>query len=366
MKIGVLTSSRADYGVYTPLLEKISQDNHYDLEIIVFGMHTLENQGNTFQEIENDAFGLIHMIYGMPLGDSKFDISYGYGELVKNFAEFWNKHYFDCVLALGDRWEMSAAVQAALPFEIVFAHLFGGETTLGALDNIYRHQITQASKYHFTSADEYSLRVQEITGEVKNVYTVGSVSLENIRNMILPKWISVRELFEINFDDFILITVHPESVKADRNYSFVKVINDVIERLVVSNNILITKSNSDVMGSYFNEIYQSLEKKYPDKVKLVTSLGRINYFKAMEQCTFLLGNTSSGIVEAASFGKWVINIGDRQKGRLQSCNAINVSFNVEEIVEKVEEVKNFETFNGENIYVKANTSNEIIKVLSLI
>lgn len=363
MKLGVLTSSRADYGIYTPLLKKLSNDNRFELELIVFGMHLLENQGNTIHEIEKDAFGLIHQVNGMPTGDKKLDIACGYGELVKQFAAFWNEHNFDCILVLGDRWEVSAAVQAALPYELVFAHLFGGETTLGAVDNIYRHQISLASKYHFTATDEYSKRVAEITGKTDDIYTVGSVSIEDIENLTLPEWETIKDQFGIDFDNFVLVTIHPESIKADRNRELAKIVHDVLEHLVSTNHILITRSNSDIMGSIFNNLFESLATNYPAKIKLVSSLGRLNYFKAMQQCSFMLGNTSSGIVEAASFQKWVINIGDRQAGRLRNRNVIDVPFIAEDIIASSQKVRNLKPFDGQNKFVKSNTSDEIINVL---
>ena len=141
IKIGVLTSSRADYGIYKPLLEKLSRDNRFNLIIIAFGMHLQKHHGFTISEIRRDNFGAIHTVLGMPDKDSPIEISKGYGALIINFSEYWSLNKFDHVFALGDRFEMSAAVQAGIPFEVNFSHIHGGETTLGAIDNIYRHQI---------------------------------------------------------------------------------------------------------------------------------------------------------------------------------------------------------------------------------
>ena len=172
MKIGILTSSRADYGIYLPLLEKLKVHKRFHLEIIVFGMHLQSSQGNTVDEISNDGYNVIHKVGVMPEKDRVIDISKGYGNLVVDFAAFWSQNNFDVVFALGDRWEMSAAVQASIPFELKIAHIHGGETTLGATDNIYRHQITLASTYHFTAAEAFSDRVISILGSNKNVHTV--------------------------------------------------------------------------------------------------------------------------------------------------------------------------------------------------
>lgn len=363
MKVGVLTSSRADYGIYTPLLKKLAQNNFFELELIVFGMHLLENQGFTIKEIENDRFGLIHRVEGMPSSDSKLDIAIGYGTLIKNFAQFWYKNQFDFVLALGDRWEMSAAIQASLPFELTIAHIHGGETTLGAIDNIYRHQITLASKLHFTASEPFAQRVKEIIGKSDGIYTVGSISLENVTDQPLPEWTQVSKEFSIPFDDFILVTVHPESVNANLNKQSSTIIYNALKFIANEFNVLITKSNSDVMGSIYNKQFELLESEYPSKVKIVASLGRLNYFKAMQQSFLLLGNTSSGIIEAASFGKWVINLGDRQKGRLAGENVIHLPFDTDQIVKNVRLFAQ-KQYVGKNLYYQPNPSHTILRILS--
>ncbi|MGK0137849.1 MAG: GDP/UDP-N,N'-diacetylbacillosamine 2-epimerase (hydrolyzing) [Algoriphagus sp.] len=363
MKIGVLTSSRADYGIYRPLLEKLAGDKRFELFMIAFGMHLQEKHGKTIAEIERDAFGKIVTVDGMPSGDSRKEVAEGYGELIKSFSGFWFENKFDCVLTLGDRWEMSAAVQASIPFEVNLAHIHGGETTLGATDNIYRHQISLASTLHFTAAQEFAERIIEITKEVNLVYTVGSISLESIDTMTLPKWGEVSNSFNIPFDRFILVTVHPESVNANRNQEYAEEIFNTLTTIAKLHCLLITKANADVMGSIFNNRLEQLAAENPNKIRLVASLGKANYFSAMRQCDFLLGNTSSGIIEAASFGKWVINLGDRQKGRLRSNNILDVSFNHNEILEALNEIESRNTFTGVNKYVQVGTTDKIVKAL---
>ena len=363
MKIGVLTSSRADYGIYLPLLNKLKFDQRFQLEIIAFGMHLQKSQGNTINQITKDGFEVIHKVGEMPESDNLVDVSTGYGNMVVSFADFWSQNKFDIVFALGDRWEMSAAVQASIPFEVKLAHIHGGETTLGATDNIYRHQITLASTFHFTAAEVFSERVISIMGSDKNVHTVGSISLENIDQLQLPSWDSVKEKFDIPFDDFILVTFHPESVGASMNKHYASVISDVLKKLIQEHNILVTKANSDVMGSLFNHCFQQLQEEYPQKLKLVSALGKLNYFKAMEKCDFMLGNTSSGIIEAASFGKYVVNVGDRQKGRLRNENVIDVLFELVEIQKATSAVIKCGFYKGGNKYAMQGTTENIIKVI---
>lgn len=364
MKIGVLTSSRADYGIYQPLLIKLKDDAGFNLEIIAFGMHLQEVQGNTIEVIQKDNYAKVHTVGTMPEGDSVFDIAYGYGTLVSEFAQFWKEHAFDLIFALGDRWEMSAAVQASIPYELIVAHIHGGETTLGATDNIYRHQISLAASYHFTAAEPFSQRLRALLDKEERIHTVGSISLEGLNSLKLPEWLEVKEQFNIPFDEFVLVTFHPESVGATKNENYSMVAFKVLEKLSKQNNILITGANSDVMGSLFNQQFERLQVQHPEKIKLVSALGKLNYFKAMQQCSFMLGNTSSGIVEAASFKKWVVNVGDRQKGRLRNENVIDVPFEVNKILQAVTEVAMREAYEGRNEYVKPGTSDTIINIIS--
>lgn len=364
MKIGVLTSSRADYGIYKPLLDRLKLDSDIRLYVIAFGMHLQESQGFTLSNIQNDGYEEIYSVGDMPENDKVSDIAIGYARIVSQFADFWNVNSFDVVLALGDRWEMSAAVQASIPYQINIAHIHGGETTLGALDNIYRHQITLASKFHFTASEEFSKRVKEILGTNVGVFTTGSISLDGIDNLKLPDWSTVQQKFNIPFTEFILVTIHPETVQVDKNREFALVSYEVLAKLAQKNNIIITKANSDAFGSLFNDQFIRLQNHYPNKVKLIDSLGKLNYFSAMNQCEFMLGNTSSGIIEAASFKKWVINIGDRQKGRLRNKNVIDVPFCFESILSTINQISTFSDLNGYNHYVKKSTIDLIINIIT--
>ena len=364
MKIGVLTSSRADYGIYLPLLNKLKLDERFQLEIIAFGMHLQKSQGNTIDQIIKDEYAKIHAVGSMPEGDDVYDIAKGYGDLVCDFALFWYENDFDLVFVLGDRWEMSAAVQASIPNELIIAHIHGGETTLGATDNIYRHQISLVASYHFTAAEPFSERLKALIDKEDGVHTVGSISLEGLNRLSLPEWFEIKEQFNIPFDEFVLVTFHPESVGALKNVNYSMVAFKVLEVLAKQYNILITAANSDVMGSLFNQQFERLQEKHSKKIKLVSALGKLNYFKAMQQCSFMLGNTSSGIVEAASFKKWVVNVGDRQKGRLRNDNVLDVPFETEKILEVASRVGNRNDYNGVNQYVMPNTVNNIVKIIS--
>jgi GDP/UDP-N,N'-diacetylbacillosamine 2-epimerase (hydrolysing) len=363
MKIGALTSSRADFGIYQSLLRKIRDDNFFELTIIAFGMHCSSYHGNTINEIIDSGYQEIDTVNSILATDDVASISTSYGLTTIKFADYWAGHSFDLVFCLGDRFEMSAAVQAGIPFGIRFAHIHGGETTLGAIDNIYRHQITLASKLHFVSTVEYAERVQQITGSPENIYPVGSLSLDELENFNFVDELTLRTKFEIPSGDYILTTFQPDTNKFNKNEDFTKIALEAIASLIKSINFVISMPNADTQGSKYRDMIHELKNRYPDCIAIVESFGKKNYFSAMKYARLMLGNSSSGIIEAASFDKYVINVGDRQKGRARSNNIIDCLFSVKEIIAAVELGLEKDFYDGKNVYIKLNASNEIVKVL---
>lgn len=363
MKIGILTSSRADYGIYFPLLEKLKKDIFFDLEIIAFGTHLSHSHGFTLNNIIKDEYETIHKITSFSDDDSERGIAISYANTVLSFSDFWAFHKFDLVFCLGDRFEMSAAVQASIPFGIKLAHIHGGETTLGAIDNIYRHQISLASQIHFVASEIFQNKVRNIIGSSKNIFNVGALSLEGINQIALPQWSDTRSLFDIPNKEFILTTFHPETINFEENKNYTKIIFETLNELCKAHHIIITLANADTMGSIYRETSRSLKKKNPNNISLIDNFGKYNYFSAMKASKFLLGNTSSGILEAASFGKYVINVGNRQLGRLRSDNIIDVSYDKNEILEAVCKINKNKSYKGINKYYKLNTVNEIINII---
>lgn len=364
LKIGVLTSTRADFGIYQPLLKELEDHSgEFETELIVFGTHLSRFHGYTKSEIEAFTDFPTHEVYGMSLSDTPQAIADAYGSVASNFSQFWATHNFDWVLALGDRYEMSAAVQAGIPQGVKFAHLHGGETTLGAIDNIYRHQISLASTLHFVATEAFAERVKEITHS-PHIYAVGALSLDNLSQLQLPSWGQVKEQFGMKTDEFILCTFHPETVAYGQNSTYSQKAALALTQLAETLPIVITMPNADTEGTLFRNAFETLKNQQPDNIILVESFGRLNYFAAMRQTKFLLGNTSSGIVEAASFKKHVVNVGDRQKGRPQSGNIINASFDVDSILTASNQALAAGDYHGINIYHKTGTANCILKHLT--
>ena len=363
MKVGVLTSSRADYGIYLPLLQKMKQDPYFELEIIAFGTHLSKGHGFTLDEIQKDGYNCVRTISSLISNDDEQSIATSYGLTVLKFADFWTIRHYDLVFCLGDRFEMSAAVQAGVPFGIKFAHIHGGETTLGAIDNVYRHQVTLASTLHFTAVDAFKQRVVELLGSSHGVFSIGSLSLNDILSFKpIQKQLFLKK-YGIKDEDFVLVTFHPETVSPNENIHFAKEMKNALAAISEKYQVVITMPNADTMGSIYRESLQELKHEKLDSIVLIENFGKENYFTAMCYANLLLGNTSSGILEAASFGKYVVNVGDRQKGRLQSGNVIDCGFKEDDIVNAFGSAVSLGSYNGENFYFKEGVADSIIKVI---
>ena len=326
-------------------------------------MHLEKKYGNTINEIINEGFISIIKITGILNDDSKLDTAISYSTIAQNFSKFWNKNNFDYVFCLGDRFEMSAAVQAGISFEVKFVHIHGGETSLGSIDNIYRNQISLVSKIHFTANEIFSKRLTELLGTSKNIETVGSLSLDGLDLMKIIKWKKVCKSYDIPSQNFVLTTFHPETVNLNNNILFIKELEKSLLKLSSYINLVITFPNADTLGNLYRNMYIKLKDKVPGKIFLVKSFGRSNFFSAMQASSFILGNSSSGIIEAASFKKYVINVGDRQKGRLKSKNIIDVPFDYEKIINACKKFIKPKIYKGKNEYYKSNSSKRILDYL---
>ncbi len=366
MRIGVLTSSRADFGIYRPLLKELLANPNFEPQIIAFGTHLSMFHGNTIEEIRNEGFEIKYTIDSLLVSDTNESISTTIGLSIIKFSSFWKDYHeqFDIVFCLGDRFEMLAAVLSGVPFGVKFAHIHGGEKTLGAIDNIFRHSITHASYIHFASTEEYKNRIIQIIDEPERVYYTGALSLENLNSIQLLNIDEFKLKWEIDLNKpTILFTFHPETVNSELNKIYTQ---EIIEAILALENFqfLITMPNADTYG---NRVRIQFESKFKgcENIYLVENLGTQSYFTAMKYSKILVGNTSSGIIEAASFNKRVINIGNRQAGRSISSNVINIGIKKESIINAVNETILLGDYKGSNIYYNENeaASSIIIKAL---
>ncbi len=363
-RIAVLTSSRADFGIYLPLLKKLKEDPFFELSIIAFGTHLSADHGETISQIELSGFDVPYKIKTTPVNDSSRDIAESMGKTIEGFANFWDAHKkaFDLVFCLGDRYEMFSAVMSGVPFQIEFAHIHGGERTLGAIDNIFRHAITIASKYHFTSSSESTKRVKELTESGEHIYNVGALGLDNINTIDTLSIEQFQEEWGVDLSHkTILTTFHPETVALMMNAEYGKILINAIERLS-EYQVIITMPNADTEGNVLRSLF-ILKTTGSKRVTLIENLGVVSYLTAMKYCSFLLGNTSSGIIEASSFGKYVINLGDRQKGRASGRNVLHVPITVESIIESVKWIEDAGFYKLGNLYYNGGAADKIIDVL---
>lgn len=363
LRITVLTSSRADYGIYRPLLRALVEDGFFSLKIIPFGTHLSRLHGYTIREIEQDGFPLSHPTETQLLGDSPEIIARSMGLTTQKFSEIWAElgPETDLVFALGDRYEMLAAVLATVPFGLPVAHLHGGETTLGAIDNAFRHSLTHIARYHFPATEGAARRVIELRGSDAHVYPVGALALDNVRTLPLLSVEEFRRKFGVDLSvPPVLFTFHPETVAFERNAGYLDTMRDVLR--AVPDPLLITLPNADTMGNLIREGLLRFARERPD-AHVVDSLGTQGYFTALAHCRYVLGNSSSGILEAASFRKYVVNVGDRQLGREAGENVLHVPIDRDRILETIARIPTLPALSGENRYGDGHTAERIVRIL---
>lgn len=364
-KIAVLTSGRADYSIYLPLLHQLEMSHDYDLTIIAFGTHTSHYHGYSLNQIHKDGFKNVIAIDTILSDDREDSISISMGLTLIRMSEIWKDNNFDLVVCIGDRHEMFAAVSSILPFNYKIAHLHGGEKTLGAIDNSFRHGISSLADIHFTTCSQHQDRVIEIveTENRKNVFNIGALAINNIEN---TKMLSKSEFLKEFGYDFnnptILFTYHPETKNLNANSDNLENILNVFDK--VNENILITLPNNDSMGAKIRERLIEYSELNKTKVTTYNFLGSLGYFSAMKHCSFMMGNSSSGIIEAASLGCYVINIGDRQKGRLSSDNVFHSAANEDEILSAIKKIRSLKPYKGDNIYYQKDSAKIFIDIIS--
>lgn len=362
MRVAVLTSSRADYSQYVPLLTLLSRDSFFDVSIIAFGTHLSKEFGETIHQITQDGFAVNHRIQTHIAGDSPHAMVESISKTILGFSQLWEKEKFDLVIVLGDRFEMFAACVSTLPYNLRIAHLHGGEQTEGALDDIFRHSITHMANLHFTSTDVYKQRVIELTGSERGVYNVGALSIDNLKKLTLLSIDEFKAQFKIDLSKpSVLITFHPETKSIESNSAYC---DELIAALATlqAYQLIITMPNADIMGSMIRNKMQTFIKQSTNAIG-VESFGTIGYLSCMKHAAFMLGNTSSGFLEASFFPKTVINIGNRQRGRIVTPNIINCDIQRDSILAAIAQVESKAKTPEITIYGDGNTASKIIKIL---
>lgn len=370
MKIAILTSSRADYGIYKPLLKALYADDFFQVSIIAFGTHLSSYHGETINNIIGDGYKVDYKISSLLLTDDDCAVSTSMGLTTIKFAEFWKEHghAFDWVICLGDRYEMFSAVMAGLAMGVKFAHIHGGETTLGAIDNVFRHSITLASRLHFVATTAFAERIKSLLDtQDGDIVVTGALSLDNLSDIQLLDTTAFKEKWNIDLNiPSILITIHPETADAAQNGAHIKEIEALLPELQERYQLVVTMPNADTNGSLFRTAFIALGNMYPERIKLIENFGTQSYFSCMQHAKLLLGNTSSGIIEAASFSKYVINVGDRQKGRLAGNNVLHVPVQKAAILAALAKIERSGDIKLDNVYYNGGAAKVIIETLKAI
>ena len=325
-RICVVTGTRAEYGLFLPILRAIKASKDLTLQLIATTMHSSEEFGFTYQQIEQDGFVIDEKIENLLAADSKQAKAKSSGLATILLSDVYSRLRPDVILLLGDRFETHAAATTAMLMNIPIAHIHGGEVTEGAIDEKIRHSITKMAQIHFTSTERYRERVIQLGEEPKNVFCTGAPGIDNVQNTLLLEKEALEKKLQWKISEpFALFTFHPETLGDFDPELRIQAILKVLDHSGI--NILFTYANADYGGRIINKNIEQLVATDTKKYHVVKSLGQLKYLSAMKLANLIIGNSSSGIIEGASFKKPVINIGNRQTGRLQSGNVINVDPN---------------------------------------
>jgi GDP/UDP-N,N'-diacetylbacillosamine 2-epimerase (hydrolysing) len=362
INIAVISCGRSDYSIYLPLIKRLKKDPFFELDIIAFGTHVSEFYDKTVNMFYDDGFEVAYELESLVLGDSPEAISSAMGLTVTKFSSLWAQEDYDLIVVLGDRYEMFSAIAASVPFNIPVAHLHGGETTEGIYDYIFRHCITTMSKLHFVSTPRHAKRVEQLKNSEEYIYHVGAPALDNLNDLDLLSISEFKKEWNIDLNKpTVLVTFHPETLNIENNVKYVRELCNAMDS--IDKQFVVTLPNNDTMGTVVRAEILKFTKKDKNKYKVVEVLGAVGYYTCMKHCNYVLGNSSSGIIEAASFDKYVINIADRQKGRDAGPNVLHVPADADAITDMADKIEQMPDYTDGNIYGDGTSSDQIITIL---
>jgi len=322
-KIAVVTGSRAEYGLLSWLMKTLQADKDIDMQVIVTGMHLLPAFGHTVDAIRKDGFDVAAEVSMDLRGDTAADMARATASVLSGMVDALENLKPDIVVVLGDRFEILATAEACLCLRIPLAHIHGGEQTEGNIDESIRHAITKMAQLHFVAADEFKKRVLQLGENPANVHMVGAVGLEALFAGALPSREALESYLGLTFKDpTFIVTYHPVTLDDADPADQAKALCAALDQFPDAN-IILTGANADAGGQRMNAVYQDYANKHAARVIYRTSLGHTNYLAALSHVNVVIGNSSSGLIEAPSAGVPTVNIGDRQKGRLLPKSVIN-------------------------------------------
>ena len=359
-KVCYVTSTRDDYNPLKETILALHNCKDIDFKLVVTGTHLSSKFGNTYKEIVKDGITKFDKV-NIKLGDgSKKDMVLAVSDAIKKFTEYFTNYQPDLLVLCGDRFEIFAVATAASIMGIKIAHISGGDVTEGAIDDVFRNSITQMSSLHFPGNEDSKKRIIQMGKDSKTVHNVGEPGIENILKV---KKINKQELSKIlNFDltkDYAVVTYHPETLSKTSVKEDMKQLIKAIDKFNM--NYLITKSNADAGGLIINDIWEKESKKHNNWL-FVSSLGVDTFINCLRNSKMIIGNSSSGILEAPTIGIPTVNIGNRQKGRMLAKSVINCKCNSEDITKVIN--KALKMNNKKNyLYGDGKTSSKIVKYI---
>lgn len=365
-KISVVTGSRAEYGLLSVVMKEIQEDPAFNLQVIVTGMHLSPEFGLTYTVIEKDGFVIDARVEMLLSSDTPVGIAKSIGVGVSGFADVFNVLKPDLVVLLGDRFEILAAAQAALVARIPVAHIAGGDTTEGAFDEAIRHSITKMAHLHFVTNEAAARRVRQLGENPAHIYTVGSPGIDQIKRI---KFLDRKELEkELGFTfqkRNILVTFHPVTLDSQPAGSQFQELVKAIDGLAKDVGVIFTMPNADTDGrAIIGMINDYVAARH--HTKAFTSLGQLRYLSTVAHVDAVVGNSSSGLYEVPSFKKATVNIGDRQKGRLQAASVINCRPESADIVRAINEAFTKDCSEAVNPYGSGDSARKIVAALKTI
>lgn len=364
-RVCVFTGTRAEYGLLAGLMKAIQSDTDLELRLVVSGSHLSPDHGMTCREIEEDGFLIDEKVEVLLSSDSATGISRSMGLGLMGYSDAINRIKPDVAVILGDRYEALAFAIAAVLVQVPILHIHGGEASFGSIDDSFRHCITKLSHLHCVCAETYRSRVVQLGENPETVFNVGSLGVENIKKI---KLLSEAELCKIlGFQDrspYFLITFHPDAVSAERTSDqFEELLAALCHPAFYEYKLVFTHANSDANGQIINQRIKSFVSDHPHRAVSFVSMGKLRYLSALKHTAAVVGNSSSGILEAPGFKTPVVNIGSRQDGRIRSDNVIDCIPDAEAIVMAVKKAVSKPFVSSlssmKNPFEKENTAGQI-------
>ena len=363
--ICVVTGTRAEYGLLSPLLDEIKKSDDMFLRLVVTGMHLSPEFGLTYQEIEKDGYRIDKKIEMLLSADTPGSILKSMGIEIIGFADYLAEKPIDLMVLLGDRFETFVAAASATVYGIPIAHIHGGESTEGAIDEAFRHSITKMSMLHFTATEEYRRRVIQMGEWPDKVFNVGSLGIEKMKRSSLLARTELEKFICLPMDaPFFVVTFHP--VTLEKNTA-----RQQMENLLLAldhfnkYNVIFTKANSDMGGRVINRMIDEYVEVNKHRCVSFVSMGQLRYWSVMQYCVAVIGNSSSGVIEAPSFNIPTVDIGDRQKGRMCADSVIHCKTGTEDIRKAISQALCWKEQKKQKIvinpYEKKGTVKEILE-----